>query len=187
MSEPTYFETPARLRAWFKKHHARAPELLMGFWKVGSGQPSVTWPQSVDEALCVGWIDGVRKRVDEARYTIRFTPRRPGSIWSDINVAKFERLRAAGRVTAAGERAYAGRQAHRSGIYAYEQPATAELSADEVQAFRREAAAWAYFEAAPPGHRKVILHWVTTAKQPATRARRLAQLVAACAEGRRLR
>ncbi len=185
--EPTYFDTAADFRRWLDAHGATADALLVGYRKVATGQPSMGWSESVDEALCVGWIDGVRKRVDEARYTIRFTPRRPGSIWSAINIAKFERLRAEGRVTAAGERAHAGRQAHRSGIYAYEQPATAELLADELRTFRRDAAAWAFFEATPPGYRKVILHWVTTAKQPATRARRLAQLVEACAEGRRLR
>lgn len=186
-NEPTYFDTAADFRRWLDAHGATADALLVGYRKVATGQPGMGWSESVDAALCVGWIDGVRRRVDDARYTIRFTPRRPGSIWSAINIAKFERLREEGRVTAAGERAYAGRQAHRSGIYAYEQAATAELSAGELQAFRRETAAWAYFEAAPPGYRKVILHWVTTAKQPATRARRLAQLVEACAEGRRLR
>jgi uncharacterized protein YdeI (YjbR/CyaY-like superfamily) len=102
MDEPIYFETPARLRAWFKKHHAKVPELLLGYWKVGSGQPSVTWPESVDEALCVGWIDGVRKRIDEQRYTIRFTPRRPGSVWSQVNVKRVGELVAEGRMQLQG-------------------------------------------------------------------------------------
>src|SRR6185436_15946036 len=102
MNQPTYFETPAKLRAWFRRNHAKAEDLLLGYWKVGSGHPSVTWPESVDEALCVGWIDGVRKRIDDARYTIRFTPRRAGSVWSAINVKRIGELVAEGRMQPAG-------------------------------------------------------------------------------------
>lgn len=187
METPQYFDTPAAFRAWLAAHAASAPALLVGFHKVGSGRTSLTWSESVDEALCFGWIDGVRKRVDEQRYTIRFTPRRASSIWSAVNIAKFEQLVAQGRMTAAGERAFASRSEARSGVYAHEQAATAELSAPERLAFEQQGAAWSFFQATPPGYQKVILHWVTTAKRAETRASRLARLIEACAAGQRLR
>jgi uncharacterized protein YdeI (YjbR/CyaY-like superfamily) len=184
---PQFFATPADFRAWLQAHAASAPELLVGYHKVGSGLPSMTWSESVDEALCFGWIDGVRKRIDEQRYSIRFTPRRPGSIWSAINLAKVAQLRAAGRMTPAGEAAFARRQDHKSVIYSYEQPVLAELSPAELRTFKRQRDAWRFFEASPPSHRKALLHWVCAAKKPETRARRLGLLMQACAEGRRLR
>jgi uncharacterized protein YdeI (YjbR/CyaY-like superfamily) len=146
----------------------------------------MTWPESVDEALCFGWIDGVRRRVDESSYSIRFTPRRANSIWSAVNIAKVERLRAQGRMRPAGEAAFARRSEARSAVYAFEQPAIAELSVEELLAFQRDVVAWTYFESTPPGYRKTVLHWVTTAKKAATRADRLAKLMAACAGQRRL-
>jgi uncharacterized protein YdeI (YjbR/CyaY-like superfamily) len=161
--------------------------LLVGFHKVDSGRPSMTWPESVDEALCFGWIDGVRKRIDEHAYSIRFTPRKPASIWSAVNIAKFEQLSASGRMTPAGAAAFAHRTEAKSGVYAYEQADTAELSAAETRAFKRDKAAWKYFEATPPGYRKVILHWITSAKREETRASRFATFVQACAAGKRLR
>ena len=185
--EPRFFATASEFRAWLQVHAATAPELMVGFWKVDSGRPSMSWPESVDEALCFGWIDGVRTRIDEHAYRIRFTPRRPSSIWSAVNIRKFEQLCAQGRMTEAGVRAHALRTAGRSVVYAYEQPATADLTADEWRAFRRNRAAWAYFEACPPSYRKVLLHWVTTARKPATRATRLARLIEASQAGERLR
>lgn len=187
MSEATFFDTPEAFRAWLEANAASAAALLVGFRKVGTGRPSMTWPQSVDEALCVGWIDGVRKRIDNEAYSIRFTPRRAGSIWSAVNIAKFEQLRLQGRMTPAGEAAFACRTEAKSAVYAYEQAEAAVLTAEEQRVLQDHAAAWAYFEAAPPGYRRVVLHWVTTAKRPATRAARLTQLVAACAAGQRLR
>lgn len=184
---PRYFADAAAFRAWLAEHGASARELLVGFHAVGSGRPSITWPESVDEALCVGWIDGVRRRIDAGAYSIRFTPRRPGSIWSAVNIAKVEALRAQGRMTPAGEAAFADRREARSRVYAYEQADAASLANDELARFRADPAAWAWFEATPPGYRKVVLHWITTAKREATRAGRLALLIAACAEGRRLR
>ena len=186
-SEPVFFESAAEFRAWLEVHAATASELIVGFHAVASGRPSLRWSDAVDEALCFGWIDGIVRRIDTNSYTRRFTPRKPGSTWSKVNLAKVERLRAEGRMTAAGEAAYAQRTAERSGIYAYEQPDHAELSAAELRDFKRQRAACAYCEATPPSYRKVILHWITSAKRPATRATRLATLVAACAEGRRLR
>lgn len=187
MAEPLYFETAAHFRDWLARHAATATELLVGFHKRGSGLPGMTWPESVDEALCVGWIDGVRRRIDEQRYSIRFTPRRPGSIWSAVNIAKVQQLTAAGRMTAPGARAFALRTDARSAVYAFEQPAVAELAAEEWQTFQADAAAWSFFQATPPGYRKVVLHWVTTAKRAPTRARRLARLIQASAAGERLR
>ena len=186
-SAPKFFATPAAFRAWLDKHAASEAELLVGFWKVDSGKPSLTWPQSVDEALCFGWIDGVRRRIDDASYTIRFTPRKPGSIWSAINIAKFEQLTATGRLTEAGAKAFAHRTAEKSVVYAYEQADVAELSAGEVREFRKDKAAWTYFDACPPGYRKVLLHWVTSAKKAETRAARLRKLIEACHDGKRLR
>jgi uncharacterized protein YdeI (YjbR/CyaY-like superfamily) len=187
MIAPKFFATPKAFRTWLKANAATATELLVGFHKVDSGNPSMTWSESVDEALCFGWIDGVRKRIDDDTYSIRFTPRKPTSIWSNINIAKFKQLEADGRMTAAGAYAYSHRKEAKSGIYAFEQAATAELSAAELRAFKRNKAAWKFFEATPPGYKKVILHWITTAKREETRVSRLEKLVEACAAGERLR
>jgi uncharacterized protein YdeI (YjbR/CyaY-like superfamily) len=181
-----FFATAADFRRWLARNAHRAGELVVGFRKVDSGLPSMTWPESVDEALCFGWIDGVRKRVDDTAYQIRFTPRRPGSTWSVVNIAKAERLVAEGRMQQAGLAAFARRLAEKSRVYSYEQDEAASLTAAEVRAFRRDKAAWRHFEAAPPGYRKTVLHWIGSARQPATRERRLAQLIAACAAGKRL-
>ena len=159
----------------------------MGFYKVGSGKPSMSWPESVDEALCFGWIDGVRKRIDEHSYSIRFTPRKTTSIWSAINIAKVEKLQAEGRMTEAGLQAYAHRQDHKSKVYAYEQESTAELSPEKLKEFKHNAKAWAFFESTPPSYKRAILHWVTSAKKPETRASRFATLLRACESGQRLR
>jgi len=185
--EPAFFPDAAAFRAWLEAHAATASMVLVGFHKVATGRPSLSWSESVDEALCFGWIDGVRRRIDEHAYSIRFTPRKPGSNWSAVNIAKVGQLRAQGRMRPAGERAFAQRTAERSAVYSYEQPATAELSAAELRAFRRDKAAWRFFEATPPGYRKVVLHWVTSARKAETRAVRLARLVQACAAGERLR
>jgi uncharacterized protein YdeI (YjbR/CyaY-like superfamily) len=182
-----FFAAPDDLRTWLKKNAAKAPELIVGFWKVGTGRPSITWSESVDEALCFGWIDGVRKRIDEHAYQIRFTPRRASSIWSAVNLNKYEQLLAAGRVTKAGQQAYACRKEEKSKVYAYEQPVHAELRPEEVRNFKAVPGAWNHFEASPPSYRKVVLHWITSAKKPDTRDVRLAKLIAACQRGERLR
>ena len=186
MAAPKYFRSTRGFRAWLAKHGASEVVLLVGFRKAATGLPSMTWSESVDEALCFGWIDGVRKRVDDERYTIRFSPRKPASNWSAINIAKVAKLRAEGRMTAAGEEAYARRTDTKSRPYSYEQSISEMLTAPELRAFRREKAAWMYFDAAPPSYRKVILHWITTAKQPETRAKRLEKTIAECAAERRL-
>ena len=183
--EPTFFATPAEMRAWLAGHHAAEKELLVGFRKVGSGQPGVTWPEAVDEALCFGWIDGVRRRVDDAIYTIRFTPRRKGSIWSAVNIRRVAALQAAGRMEAAGLTAFAARQENKSGIYAYENR-PAELPSAYLEALQANPAARAFFEAQPPSYRRTAVWQIVSAKQEATRQKRLAKLIAGCAAGRRI-
>ena len=183
---PTFFASPAAFRAWLDQHGATTQELIVGFHKVGSGKPSITWPESVDEVLCVGWIDGVRKRIDDTAYQIRFTPRRKSSIWSSVNIARVAVLQAEGRMAEVGLAAFALRTERRSNVYAYEQETAKVLTDAELSAFRRKKKAWAWFEKVAPSYRKVMLHWVTSAKQPATRARRLAQLIESAAAGEKL-
>jgi uncharacterized protein YdeI (YjbR/CyaY-like superfamily) len=182
--QPTYFPTEADFRQWLSANHQIAPELLVGFWKKGSGKPSIDWPQARDQALCFGWIDGVRKSLGDEAYTIRFTPRRKGSIWSKVNVDRFNALKADGQMTPAGERAYEENK-HKSGLYSYEKP-LASLATDETKQFRKNRKAWSYWEEQPPGYRKLVLNWITTAKRPETRARRLAALIEDCGACRRI-
>ncbi len=184
-TRPAFFETPADLAAWFVKHHATVGEILVGFFRKDSGRPSVTWPESVDEALCVGWIDGVRRRHDASSYTIRFTPRRPGSVWSAINIRKARALIEAGRMRPEGLRAFEARRANRSGIYAYEQRPQ-EFVEPYAGRFRKQKAAWAFFEAQPPSYRRTLTWWVIRARQEETRATRLERLIAASAKKKRL-
>lgn len=181
-----FFESATQFRAWLAEHGGQRTELIVGFWKVGSGRPSMTWSESVDEALCFGWIDGVRKRIDDASYQIRFTPRKKGSIWSAINIAKVEALIAAGRMAPAGLAAYEARTEAKSLAYSYEQRTHPELLESEVQHFKRHKVAWSFFEACPPSYRRPILHWVVSAKKPETRDRRLGQLIEACGRRERL-
>jgi uncharacterized protein YdeI (YjbR/CyaY-like superfamily) len=180
--KPTYFPTPADFRAWLDEHHATARELLVGFYKTGSGMPSITWPESVDEALCFGWIDGVRKRVDDRSYTIRFTPRKAGSVWSAVNIRRVGVLTQKGRMRPAGLTAFAARRENRSGIYSYEQR-RAELEEPYQSVLKKNKAAWAFFQAQPPSYRKAAGWWVVSAKKEETRVRRLGQLVAYSARG----
>jgi uncharacterized protein YdeI (YjbR/CyaY-like superfamily) len=184
MTKPTYFPTEADFRAWLKANHTTSDELLVGFWKKGSGKPSIDWPQARDQALCFGWIDGVRKSLGEDAYTIRFTPRRKGSIWSKVNVDRFAALKAGGHMTQAGERAYEDNK-HKSGLYAYERELAA-LSPEDEAHFRKNRAAWADWETRPPGYRKVVLHWVTSARKPETRAKRLGILIDSSARGEKI-
>ena len=183
-AEPVYFETEVDFRRWLEVNHEVAPELLVGFWKKGSGKPSMDWPQARDQALCFGWIDGVRRSLGEEAYSIRFTPRRKGSIWSKVNVARFEALQAAEEMTPAGVRAYQENKG-KTGVYAYEN-ALAELAPEEEALFRSNPEAWADWEKRPAGYRRQALHWITGAKKPETRARRLAMLIEDSAAGLKL-
>jgi uncharacterized protein YdeI (YjbR/CyaY-like superfamily) len=182
--EPTFFETPEVFRAWFEAHHQAATELSVGFRKRGSGLASITWSEAVDEALSFGWIDGVRHSIDAVSYRIRFTPRKPGGIWSQVNIKRFAELKKEGRIRPAGQAAYdIGKE--RTKQYSYEKPAEV-FSEEEAKAFMANKTAWRNFEAFPPWYRKVATHRVTSAKAPATRAKRLAILIDASAEGRKL-
>jgi len=183
--KPAFFKTAADFRRWLERHHDTASELLVGFYKTGSGRPSMTWPESVDQALCFGWIDGVRKRIDDESYTIRFTPRKPRSIWSAINIRRATELQKLGLMQPSGLRAFERRSPERSAIYSYEK-APAVLPAEAEAAFRKRNAAWTFFNEQPPSYRRVAIHWVTSAKKDETRARRLAKLIDESANRRRL-
>jgi uncharacterized protein YdeI (YjbR/CyaY-like superfamily) len=181
--EPIYFASPEEFRAWLEEHHASESEVLVGYHRKATGRPSMTWQQSVDEALCYGWIDGVRRGVDEERYSIRFTPRKATSTWSAVNIDRFQALQAEGRTRPAGHSAFAARREDRSRIYSYERREEARFEEHEERRFRDNAAAWAFWESRPPGYRRVATHWVVSAKKPETRERRMAQLIEDSANG----
>jgi len=184
--EPVYFDSADAFRLWLRSHAASASELVVGFHKRATGTQGMTWPEAVDEALCVGWIDGVRRRIDDNRYQIRFTPRRKGSTWSAVNIARIPVLQAAGRMTPAGIAAFEQRCAKKSRTYSYEQADLPEFSADESRELKRRKAAWAFFQSLPPSNRKKVVWWVVSAKQKETRERRFASLLQACSNGVRL-
>lgn len=181
---PRFFATPAAWRAWLAKNHAAATELLVGFHKRATGRPSLTWPESVDEALCYGWIDGRRRRLDAESYEIRFTPRKKGSHWSLVNVRRVRELKKAGLMTPAGARAFAARDTARTGRASYEAKKPATLSPAFVKALRANAKAWGHFHARPPWYRRTAAFWVMSAKREETRVKRLNDLIAACAAGK---
>ena len=180
----TYFETPAQLRKWFRDHAASADELWVGFYKRDSGKPSITWPESIDEALCVGWIDGIRKRIDDTSYKIRFTPRRKGSIWSAVNIRRIAALSEERRMRPGGLKAFEARIENRSGIYSYEQRRD-RLEEPWNTMLRKHKAAWDFFQAQPPSWRKQIGWWIISAKQEETRMKRFESLVRRATAGRR--
>ena len=174
---PRFFATPSELRAWLEAHHATAKELLVGFHKKGSGKPSITWPEAVGEALSFGWIDGVRRSIDDVSYTIRFTPRTARSTWSAVNIKRAKDLIEQGRMRPAGHKAFEARTDDRSAIYSYEQRSQAKLGAEFERRFRSNTKAWAFFKAQPPGYRTTATYWVVSAKREETRRRRLATLI----------
>jgi uncharacterized protein YdeI (YjbR/CyaY-like superfamily) len=184
--KPTFFATPAEFRRWLKRHHRSEPELWVGFYKKSCGRPSITWTESVDEALCFGWIDGLRRTIDAESYTNRFTPRRRGSTWSTVNTRRAEALIREGRMQPAGLKAFEARDHEKSGTYSFEQRKTARLAPEAEKQFKADRAAWSFFELQPPGYRQVAVWWVISAKREETRARRLEQLIAHSAAGRRL-
>jgi uncharacterized protein YdeI (YjbR/CyaY-like superfamily) len=183
--KPTFFRTPSAFRAWLEAHHANVGELWVGYYKKDSGKPSVTWPESVDEALCYGWIDGIRKRVDDISYVIRFTPRRRGSIWSRVNVARAHALVGQGRMQPPGLAAFDARTAHASGIYSYERR-PAELPQPYAGLLKKNRAAFDFLRAQPPSYRRIAAWWVVSAKREDTRLKRLERLTAGSARGLRL-
>ena len=185
--KPTFFATPADFRKWFEKNHDTAPELLVGYYKKGSGRPSITWPESVDEALCFGWIDGIRRSIDAESYSIRFTPRRARSIWSNVNTKRVAELTKQGRMHATGLKAFEARDPKRSGIYLFEQRQK-EMTLDPAleAKLKKNKKAWAFFEAQPPGYRRIASLYVMNAKKEETRLKRLASLMKESAAGRRI-
>ena len=185
--EPTFFATPEEFRAWLEEHHETEAELLVGFHKKGSGRPSITWPQSVDQALCFGWIDGLRRTIDDASYSIRFTPRNPRSNWSLVNVRRVGELSELGLMRPAGVAAFERRSDDRTAIYSYEQRKTAKFDREQERRFKADADAWKWFQAQPAGYRRTATYWVISAKRPETRERRLAQLIEDSAAGRTIR
>ncbi len=178
-----FFRTPSAFRRWLEQHHATAAELWVGYYKKDSGRPSITWPESVDEALCVGWIDGIRKRIDEVSYQIRFTPRRPRSIWSGVNIKRAQALIEQGRMRPAGLEAYEARRENTSGSYSYEQRST-ELEEPYRGLLKKTPAAWTFFQAQPPSRRKVVNWWIVSAKREETRLRRLDKFISDASQGR---
>lgn len=184
--DPSFFPTPADFRAWFAEHHESATELWVGFHKKGTGRASITWPESVDQALCFGWIDGIRKSLDADSYVIRFTPRKKGSHWSNVNTKRIGELVEQGLVTEAGLRAFELRSEANSGRASFEQD-DVELPEEYVALFQANPAAWAFFSSEPPGYRKAATWWVISAKREETRRKRLATLVEDSADGLRLK
>jgi uncharacterized protein YdeI (YjbR/CyaY-like superfamily) len=175
--KPTFFATPAELRAWLEDNHATATELLVGFYRRGSGRTSITWQELVDEELCFGWIDGVRKGIDDVSYSNRITPRKPRSTWSAINIARTKELIRQGRMRPAGLKAFERRTDDRSAIYSYEQRKAQRLEPEAERAFRTNKKAWAFLDSQPPSYRRTAIYWVISAKREETRQKRLATLI----------
>lgn len=180
--KPRFFAKAATFRKWLQHHHQSATELVVGFYKVGSGKASMSWPESVDEALCFGWIDGVRTSIDGDSYQIRFTPRKANSIWSAVNIKKVALLTEQGLMQQAGLESFAGRNVQKTKLYSHEQEAVA-LSPEYIKLFKADKAAWQYFEGLAASYRKSSANWVMSARQEATRLKRLNQLIADSAAG----
>ena len=174
--KPTFFPTSQQFRQWLEENHNTEKELLVGFYKIGTKKPSMTWPESVDQALCFGWIDGIRKSIDEESYSIRFTPRKATSIWSAVNIKKMEELTKAGLMTEAGQKAFELRKEEKSAIYSHENE-QAELSSEYEEQFKANPKAWDFFGKQAPSYRKVMLHWIMSAKQEKTRLSRLEKTI----------
>jgi len=182
--KPRYFKSQSEFRKWLETNHATETELMLGFYKKGSGKASITYPEALDEALCFGWIDGVRRRLNDDAYVQRFSPRKAKSIWSNVNVRHVERLKKLGRMTPAGLKAYELKDPKKTGVYSFENRPRELLPAYEKK-FRTNKKAWKFFESEPPSIRRVCIFWVMSAKQEETRQRRLAQLIESSAKGER--
>lgn len=181
-----FFDSAAELREWFEQHHESAPELFVGYWKKGSGRTGVTHPEAIEQALCFGWIDSISRSLDERRYRVRFTPRRRGSVWSAVNVAKIAELTERGLMRPAGLRAFEQRKPDRVAVYSYEQPDGVALEEGQAARLRADPRAWEWFSAQTPSYRRSAVHWVVSAKRADTRERRLAQLISDSAAGRKV-
>ncbi|HWY34575.1 MAG TPA: YdeI/OmpD-associated family protein [Nitrosopumilaceae archaeon] len=184
--EPTFFTKQSELRKWFEKNHKKEKELLVGFYKVTSGKPSITWPQSVNEALCVGWIDGIRKSVNKESYSIRFTPRKSDSIWSSVNIKKMEELISQGLMKPAGLISFEKRKEHKSRIYSYEKESV-NLSINLEKKFKANKKAWKFFQSMAPSYQKTVIHWIMSAKRDTTKISRLETLMSGSENGQRVK
>ncbi|MGH2509157.1 MAG: YdeI/OmpD-associated family protein [Gammaproteobacteria bacterium] len=173
--KPYFFRTPAKFRDWLAKNHVLSDELLVGFYKKNSGKPGITWPESVDQALCFGWIDGVRKNMDDESYSIRFTPRKPGSTWSSVNIERAEALIADGRMQPAGLKAYKARREGKSRVYSYEQRSI-DLEEPYRGLLKKNKTAWNFFQSQPSSYRRKVCWWIENAKKQETRQKRFEQL-----------
>jgi uncharacterized protein YdeI (YjbR/CyaY-like superfamily) len=176
LPKPTFFSTQAAFRKWLEKNHEKTGELLVGFYKVNSGKPSMTWNESVDEAICFGWIDGIRRSIDEESYCIRFTPRKSTSIWSAINIKKVEELTKKELMHPAGINAFSKRKEDKSRIYSYEKEAE-NLSDEFLGKFKLNKKAWTFFQSMAPSYQRTAIHWVMSAKQESTKIKRLDELI----------
>lgn len=183
--KPIFFPNQDEFRKWLEKHHQKETELLVGFYKVNSGKPSMSWSQSVDQALCFGWIDSVRRSIDEESYCIRFTPRKPTSIWSAVNIKKIEELSKAGLMTEAGLQAFGHRKENKSSIYSHEKPS--KIATEYEALFKKDKVAWSFFEQQAPSYKRIITHWIMSAKQEKTRLSRLEKAIAESGELKRIR
>jgi uncharacterized protein YdeI (YjbR/CyaY-like superfamily) len=184
VSEPIFFASPEEFYAWLEEHHETESEVYVGYYKKHTGRPSLTWSEAVDQALCFGWIDGRLNRIDEERHMQRFTPRRPKSNWSKVNIQKVAKLKEAGLMRPAGLRAFEARSDARSGVYSFEQRDQVKLTPEFERRLRADAAAWEHWRARPPSYRKAATFWVMSAKREETRDRRLGQLIECSAQGR---
>jgi uncharacterized protein YdeI (YjbR/CyaY-like superfamily) len=182
---PVFFKNEIEFRNWLEKNHQSETELWVGYFKVETGKPSMTWSQSVDQALCFGWIDGIRKKVDEESYCIRFTPRKPGSTWSKINIAKVEELTAKGLMNPAGIKAFSLMKKNNSGIYSFENEIK-DLPEEYAEIFKKNKTAWDFYSAQPPSYRKTMTHWILSARQEQTRISRLEKLIAESGRKKRI-
>jgi uncharacterized protein YdeI (YjbR/CyaY-like superfamily) len=183
--KPRYFKAAAEFRRWLAAHHATVTELTVGFYRKSSEKMSISYKEAVDEALCFGWIDGVKHRVDEERYTHRFSPRKASSTWSLVNANRVKELIALKRMAKPGLDAWERRDPKKTGIYSFEnRPAAFDPALERT--FRKDAAAWTFFRAQPPGYQRLMIFYVMSAKQQETRERRLAALVKSSAEGKRI-
>jgi uncharacterized protein YdeI (YjbR/CyaY-like superfamily) len=185
-SKVHFFATPTAFREWLEIHHHSATELWVGFYRKATGRPSITWPESVDEALCFGWIDGVRKKIDEQSYKVRFTQRKPKSTWSAVNIGRVKALRWDGKMRPAGLVAFGKRSERNSAVYSFENRESAKLSEAEEKQFRRDPMAWEFFRTQPSGYRRLAAWWVISARKAETRQRRLQRLIAQSQSKRRI-
>lgn len=186
MTKPTFFETPADFRTWLERRHGSARELLVGFFKKKTERPSITWAEAVDQALCFGWIDGVRRTIDSERYSVRFTPRKPGSRWSAVNIRRVSHLEGEGLMRAAGRKAFEGRSEAKSRTYSYEQSDAPRLEPSLAKALKANKKAAAFLQTLAPSYQRKVIHWIMTAKSADVRRGRLEKAIAAFEKGKKL-